>query len=268
MTKKLVTVGVALLLLAGLGLFNMYYGEPRLTQARLDKAREAQRELDESKEAMAAEFKQAAADKIAAGSDAKPAEENSASKETDVNQAEEWPEEAPDVFKVKFDTSKGDVIVEVRKEWAPLGVERFYELVREKYYDGNRFFRVVKGFVVQFGISGDPAVSAKWKDKNIKDDKVTQTNAPGTVTFACAGPNSRTTQIFINLGNNANLDNYQQGFMPFAKVIEGMDVVQSFNAKYADQPTRTQGQIHAMGNEFLDKQFPGLDYVKTATLIK
>ena len=124
------------------------------------------------------------------------------------------------MFKVKFETSTGDFIVEVHREWAPIGAERFYQLVKSGFYDECRFFRVVPGFMVQFGINGDPGVQRQWEN-NITDDPVVKSNTRGFVTFATSGPNSRTTQIFINFGDNESLDG--QGFAPFGEVIEGME---------------------------------------------
>jgi peptidyl-prolyl cis-trans isomerase A (cyclophilin A) len=169
---------------------------------------------------------------------------------------------APDNFKVKFTTSKGPFIVQVHKEWAPKGVQRFYELVQDGYFDGNRFFRIVPNFIVQFGMSGDPAMTKKW-DKNIPDDPVTQTNRTGSVTFATAGPNTRTTQLFINLRSNQMLD--PQGFAPFGTVVEGMNVVESFNKEYGERPD--QDSIRQRGNAYLNTQFPNLDYIKKAEVL-
>jgi peptidyl-prolyl cis-trans isomerase A (cyclophilin A) len=169
---------------------------------------------------------------------------------------------APDNFKVKFTTSKGPVVVEVHKAWAPKGAQRFYELVRAGYFDGNRFFRIVPKFIVQFGMSGDPAMTRKW-DKNITDDPVTQTNRVGSITFATAGPNTRTTQLFINLNSNQMLDG--QGFAPFGMVVEGMPVVESFNKEYGERPD--QDSIRQRGNAYLNEQFPRLDYIKKAEIL-
>ena len=132
-------------------------------------------------------------------------------------------QQAPESYRARFETTKGNFTVEVTRAWGPLGADRFYGLVKGGFYDGVRFFRVLPGFVVQFGISGDPAAARQWRSANIADDPVTQTNAPGAITFATAGPNTRTTQLFINLGNNAGLD--RQGFAPFGRVTEGMEVV-------------------------------------------
>ncbi len=170
----------------------------------------------------------------------------------------------PDTFKVKFETTKGDFVVEVTKAWAPIGATRFYRLVQERFFDGCRFFRVVPGFMVQFGISGDPKVAAAWEHRNIKDDPVRQSNTLGMITYAMAGPNTRTTQLFINYGNNAGLDS--QGFSPFGKVVSGMEVVTAIYSGYGERPD--QGAIQAQGNAYLNAHFPKLDYIKTARIVQ
>ena len=167
---------------------------------------------------------------------------------------------APQSYRVRFETSKGPFVVEVHRDWAPNGADRFYQLVQSNYFDGNRFFRVVPNFMVQFGIHGDPKVAAQWENLTIPDDPVTQSNKRGYITFATRGPNTRTTQLFINFKDNAGLD--QQGFAPFGVVVEGMPVVDKINAEYGEQPN--QGQIHAEGNAYLEKEFPRLDFVRTA----
>jgi peptidyl-prolyl cis-trans isomerase A (cyclophilin A) len=169
----------------------------------------------------------------------------------------------PAVYRVKFETSKGDFTVEVTKAWAPLGAARFYRLVQSKFYDNARFFRTIKGFMVQFGIPADPAVAAVWLNRNIRDDKVTQSNTRGMVTFATAGKDTRTTQVFINFGNNANLDG--DGFAPFGKVVEGMEVVDSLYSGYGESPD--QEKIQKQGNKYLTASFPKLDYIKTARIV-
>jgi len=174
------------------------------------------------------------------------------------------PKKAPDTFKAKFETTCGNFVVEVKREWSPNGADRFYQLVSTGLYDDCKFFRVVPGFVVQFGINGDPKVAAKWQDARIEDDQVKTSNVRGTVTFATSGPNSRTTQIFINFKDNKGLD--PQGFSPFGKVIEGMDVVDKINAQYGGSPD--QGHIQAEGNAYLNANFPKLDGVKKATIVQ
>jgi peptidyl-prolyl cis-trans isomerase A (cyclophilin A) len=169
----------------------------------------------------------------------------------------------PETYRVKFETSCGDFVVEVQRKWAPKGADRFHELVTAGYYDECRFFRVVPGFVVQWGMNGDPAVYAKWKDREFADDPVVESNLTGMVTFATKGPDTRTCQLFINTADNQRLDS--QGFAPFGKVIEGMDVVQKINAEYGQSPN--QVLIQEQGNEYLKSKFPKLDYIKKASVI-
>lgn len=179
-------------------------------------------------------------------------------------------EKAPDVFKAKFDTSKGAFVVEVRREWAPNGADRFYNLVRNGFYDNVRFFRVVSGFMVQFGINGDPKLSAVWRTANIKDDPVKQSNKRGFITFATSGPDSRTTQVFINFADNSALD--RQGFAAFGQIVSGMNVIDAINAEYGEGAPRgrgpDQGRIQSEGNAYLTKDFGRLDFVKKATIEK
>ena len=171
--------------------------------------------------------------------------------------------EAPKIFKVKFETSKGDFVVEVHRDWAPRGADRFHELVQSSFFDEVRFFRVISGFMAQFGISGDPAIGARWRLATIPDDPVLQHNTRGTVTFATAGPNTRTTQLFINFGNNTNLDG--MGFAPVGRVVEGMDVVDRINPAYGETPV--QSLIEARGNAYLRSAFPRLDSIARATIV-
>lgn len=179
-------------------------------------------------------------------------------------------EKAPDVFNVNFDTSKGTVIVEIHRAWAPNGVDHFYTLVKSGFYDGTRFFRVLRDFVAQFGINGDPKTNALWATATIPDDPVKQSNVRGTLTYAASGmPNSRSTQLFFNLRTNANLDN--SGFAPIGQITQGMDVVDSFYNSYGEMtPAGGQGpdpaQIGTQGNEYLQAHFPRLDFVKKATI--
>jgi peptidyl-prolyl cis-trans isomerase A (cyclophilin A) len=175
---------------------------------------------------------------------------------------------APAVYQAKFDTSKGPFVVEVHRDWAPRGADRFYNLVKNGFYDNARFFRVIEGFMVQFGINGDPSVAAAWRDADIKDDPVKQSNGRGTITFATAGPNTRTTQVFINFGDNAGLDG--QGFSPFGKVVSGMEVVDQLYGGYGEGAPNgngpDQGRIQSQGNAYLEQDFPKLDFIKSATI--
>jgi peptidyl-prolyl cis-trans isomerase A (cyclophilin A) len=173
-------------------------------------------------------------------------------------------EQAPASYKAKFDTSKGPFVVEVHRDWAPKGADRFYNLVKNGFFDDTRFFRVVPDFMVQFGINGDPNIQKNWQNANITDDPVKQSNKRGYVTFATRGPNTRTTQMFINFKDNAGLD--RQGFAPFGEVVTGMDIVDKITSQYGEKPN--QGSIQAEGNAYLNKEFPKLDYIKKATIEK
>lgn len=171
-------------------------------------------------------------------------------------------------YKVKFETSQGDFVVQVHRDWAPLGAERFHELVSEGFYDDCKFFRVVQKpepFMVQFGINGDPKVMDTWRDKKIKDDPVKKSNKKGYITFATSGKDSRTTQVFINYTVNNRLDS--MGFAPFGEVIEGMDVVEKLYPEYGEAPSKQQGRIQTEGNKFLEAAYPKLDSIKKATLV-
>jgi peptidyl-prolyl cis-trans isomerase A (cyclophilin A) len=177
-------------------------------------------------------------------------------------------EKAPAVYKAKFDTSKGTFIIEVHRDWAPNGADRFYNLVKNGFYNDARFFRVINGFMVQFGISGNPDLSALWREATIPDDPVKQSNTRGMVSFATAGPNTRTTQVFINFGDNSALDG--QGFAPFGQVASGMNVVDSIYGGYGEGAPRgrgpDQGRIQTEGNAYLVEAYPKLDYIKKATI--
>jgi len=179
-------------------------------------------------------------------------------------------EKAPETFKVKVETSKGPFVITVHRAWAPLGADRFYNLVRAGFYDDVRFFRVLDNFMAQVGMNGNPEVQAAWDRARISDDPVKESNKRGYVTFATAGPNTRTTQIFINFKDNAALD--KQGFAPFGEVTSGMDVVDSLYNGYGEGAPRgrgpDQGQIRAEGHAYLSKSFSKLDYIKKATIEK
>jgi peptidyl-prolyl cis-trans isomerase A (cyclophilin A) len=193
---------------------------------------------------------------------------SSNSTKTESTPIESKPTPAPDVFNVDLDTSKGHVVIEVHRAWAPIGADHFYTLVKTGFFDGGRFFRIVRNFVVQFGINGDPKINAVWSTANLPDDPVKETNAKGTLTYAKHGANTRSTQLFINLKNNAALD--KDGFAPLGKVITGMEVVEKFYDSYGDMPPRGMGpdpsQIQVQGNAYLETHFPRLDYVKKATI--
>ena len=178
-------------------------------------------------------------------------------------------EQAPATFKANFDTSKGAFTIDVHRDWAPNGADRFYNLVKNGFYDDVRFFRVIEGFMAQFGIHGTPAIMSAWRSAQIKDDPVKQSNKRGYVVFATAGPNTRTTQLFINFGDNSgSLD--RQGFAPFG-TVSSMDVVDKIYNGYGEGAPRgrgpDQGRLQSEGNAYLMKEFPKLDFIKTATIV-
>ena len=180
-------------------------------------------------------------------------------------------ETAPAVYQAKFETTAGSFVIEVHRDWAPLGADRFYNLVKNGYYDNCRFFRVIAGFMAQFGINGDPAVSAAWRSARIGVDPVKESNKRGSITYAMgSSPDTRTTQVFINFGDNVRLDG--MGFAPFGKVASGMDVVDKLYAEYGDGPPSgmgpDQGRAQMEGNAYLAKEFPKMDYIKKATIGK
>jgi peptidyl-prolyl cis-trans isomerase A (cyclophilin A) len=179
-------------------------------------------------------------------------------------------EQSPPLYKARFDTSKGAFVVEVHRDWAPNGADRFYNLVKNGFYDDTRFFRVISGFMVQFGINGDPRLAAPWRSATINDDSVKQSNKRGSITFATSGPDSRTSQVFINFADNSALD--RQGFSPFGQVTSGMSVVDALYNGYGEGAPSgrgpEQGRIQREGNAYLKKDFPSLDYVKKATIEK
>lgn len=175
----------------------------------------------------------------------------------------------PAEYKVRMQTTKGDVVILVHRDWSPLGADHFYELTKLRFYDGARFFRALPGFIVQWGINGDPDVNKKWSNIQIRDDPPKVSNKTGTVTFAMAGPNSRTTQVFVNLADNgASLD--PQGFTPFGEVIQGMDKMASVYMEYGEGAPNgagpNQAAIADIGNAYLEEHFPKLDYIKTARI--
>ena len=179
-------------------------------------------------------------------------------------------EHAPDVFRVKFETSKGDFVLQVTKQWAPFGTDRFFELVQSNFFTEARFFRAIRGFMVQFGISPDPKASALWRVANIPDDPVKQSNLKGRISYAMSGPGTRTTQLFINLVDNVRLD--QRGFAPFGEVVSGMEVVERLYTAYGDGPPRGNGPvqdlIQTQGNAYLEREFPRLDFIKRASILQ
>lgn len=175
-------------------------------------------------------------------------------------------EKAPETFRAKFETTKGDIVFECTRDWAPNGVDRFYNLVKVGFFDDVAFFRVVKSFVAQWGIHGDPKVSAVWSDANLPPDPVKQSNKRGMLTYAMAGrPDTRSTQLFVNFKDNTNLD--AMGFAPICKVAEGMEIADKLYGTYAEAITDKQGLIQSQGNDYLRSKWPELDYIKTAVIV-
>ncbi len=179
------------------------------------------------------------------------------------------PEKAPDVFRVRLETTKGAIVAEISKQWAPRGAEHFYTLVRARYYDGAPFYRVVRNFVAQFGISFDTAAAQLWSQLRIPDDPVKQKNKKGTLCFAAQGPASRTTQVFINLKDNLELD--QSGFAPIGRIVEGMEVAERLYSSYGEIPPRGNGpdpkRIERESKAYLERSFPRLDYINRAVIL-
>lgn len=223
-------------------------------------------ELDEEPEALSTEETEMVDESKEVAEPVEPVEAVEAiSPLLDPDQANE---QAPDQYRVRLKTTKGDIVLSLTRSWAPRGVDRFYNLVRIGYFEELAFFRVIEGFMVQFGINGDRKVNDAWATAQIKDDPVKESNVRGFLTFATAGPNTRTTQLFINFRNNASLD--QQGFAPIGEVVEGMDVVDSIYSGYGEGGPRGSGpnqdRIKAQGNPYLKKGFPELDYIQSASI--
>lgn len=269
--NKIVFIPIVLVLgIVSIGFYSWFFAQPRLTRVQMAQAEEALKKLEQAKE-ISKENEETG--KMENENTKKNTSVVEKKEETNPNTTpsaqeiplEQMPEKAPDVFKVRFECSNGNFTIECHKDWAPIGVEHFYELLKVKFYDSARFFRVVPGFVVQFGLAGDPQLNMKYGEKTIKDDPVKQSNLKGTVTYAKSSlPNSRSTQLFINLADNVRLDS--MGFAPFARVIEGMEVVESINPKHGEAPD--QRMIRMQGNTYLNSMFPDLDYIKRAYFVK
>ena len=180
-------------------------------------------------------------------------------------------EQAPPTFKAKFETSAGDFVIEVHRDWAPKGADRFYNMVKSGYFTDVRFFRVISGFMAQFGLNGDPAVNRAWQGANLADDPPKESNRKGTITYANAGRGTRSTQLFINLVDNTRLDDPRMAFTPFGRVISGMDAVEKIYSGYGEGAPSgggpDQGRVRNEGNAYLTKEFPKLDYIKKASIV-
>ncbi|HOV34282.1 MAG TPA: peptidylprolyl isomerase [Candidatus Hydrogenedens sp.] len=268
-SNKFFLVPIVIVLgIAIIGVYSWYFAQPRLTRGQMEKANEALEKIEQAKELAKQEQKTQESNMTEKKqNETKPETTSSDVQATSSKEIplEQMPEKAPDTFKVRFECSNGNFTIECYKEWAPIGVEHFYELLKAKFYDGACFFRVVPGFVVQFGIAADPQLTARYGEKTIKDDPVVKSNKKGTITYAKTSlPNSRSTQLFINLGDNTRLDT--MGFAPFAQIIEGMEVVERINPKYGESPD--QMMIRMQGNAYLKQMFPDLDYIKRTYFVK
>jgi homoserine O-acetyltransferase len=182
-----------------------------------------------------------------------------------------WNHKAPDVFRVKFETTAGNFVVETHRDWSPNGADRFYELVRSKYFDDSRFFRVVPGHWVQFGIAGDPKIAQEWRHRTIPDDTLKHHNTPGYIAFSNTGSGTRSTQLYINLGDNSARNDSEPAFAPFGKVVEGMDVVEKIYGGYGEgsgsgMRAGHQDKLFEGGNAYLDREFPKLDKLLRASI--
>ena len=231
----------------------------RRTPAQIEAAEKRQAEIEEAK-ALEQQYAQNAADAEAADPDAPKTQLGDDTPLPDVPEVEM----TANTKRYLFETTKGIWILDVYPDWAPIGAEQFDKAVNAGVYNGAGIFRVIPGFVIQFGIPGDPELAMEWNERNIEDEPVKAANEPGTITFAKSNaPNSRTTQLFINLGNNRRLD--QMGFSPFGKIVHGMDVVQAINAEYGERPR--QDLVQTQGSAYLTSMFPRLDFVQRVTLI-
>ena len=274
-------LAIPVVAVAAIALVGLYAIQPdRLTPERAQKALAAEKQLANINQA-AKKLKTDNANKSA--TEEKQSDQDQSQVAENTNQekptvTDTKPGEIPDTFKVKFECSNGTFVAEFHKDWSKAGAERVYTLVKDGFFNGARFFRVIKGFMAQFGLAADPSVTAKWKDKGLPEEPVKQSNTRGMISFAMAGGapqprmtnKTRTTQLFINFGDNSNLDN--MGFAPVGKVVEGMDVVDKIYSGYGEGAPRGAGPNQAMvtkyGNSYLEKNFPKLDYIKTATIEK
>lgn len=279
-----IAIAAVLTVVVGLGaIVGVYqFRESRMTPTDLDALRQAERKLAEAEDASAAldvveTEETTSAGESANAEDAAPEAIEMAQAEDATPPAREWKQiDTPDYdaqtsFHVKFACSMGDFVVEFQPNWAPNGVKRIHELVDMKFFDDCRFFRVIDGFMAQFGIHGDPATAAKWGNMNIPDDPAKESNQPGYVTFAMGGPNTRSTQLFLNFRDNSQLDN--RGFPPVGKIVDGMDALDKIYRGYGGGPSEggqgpRQDLIQSGGNQYLNEFFPKLDYVKKARFVE
>lgn len=280
MKRNLITLIGVVAIIAGIVGVRTAFEQTIQTETEAQKAAEAAKHLEEAEkitdEAVAEEIAEKEAETPsnvaeAATTDAAPAAEGTpateaAPKPTTADGYEDiaWLETAPETYSVKFDTTAGVFVIECNAKWSEQGSQRFYELCKMGFFDNSGFFRVIHGFMVQFGLAADPKMTAQFANKNLRDEPVRKSNQKGLISFATSGPNTRTTQVFINYGDNANLD--QMGFTPFGEVIVGMENVEKITDQYGEQPD--QGAIKQQGSEYLKQNFPNLDFINKVTLVQ
>jgi len=269
--RNLVTLLGVIIVIAGIVGVRTAFQQTIKTEAELAEAAETEKKLAEAAELSKAEAaKEAMAKAGEEKAAATPALDAAASEPTPQPTTLEgyemipWAETAPEVFRVKFDTTAGPFVVECSTKWSEEGSKRFFELCKTGFFNNSGFFRVVPGFVVQFGLAADPKMTAQYTNKNLRDEPVRKSNQKGKITFATGGPNTRTTQLFINYGDNANLDS--MGFTPFGEVVYGMENVEKINPEYGEQPD--QSMIKQEGTAYLKRDFPNLDYITTVSQVK
>ena len=268
MKRNLVTLFGVVIIIVGIVGVRTAFQQTIKTEAELAEAAETEKKLAQAAELSKAE----AAKQSAAQGDAQTTPEIDAAVPEPTPQPTTlegyevipWAETAPEVFRVKFDTTKGPFVVESNAQWSEEGSKRFFELCKTGFFNNSGFFRVVPGFVVQFGLAADPKMTAQYTNKNLRDEPVRKSNQKGKITFATGGPNTRTTQLFINYGDNANLDS--MGFTPFGEVVYGMENVEKINAEYGEQPD--QSMIKQGGTAYLKRDFPNLDFITTVSQVK
>jgi peptidyl-prolyl cis-trans isomerase A (cyclophilin A) len=282
--RNLITLIGVVAIIAGIVGVRTAFEQTIQTEDEAQKALEAEQSLEEaekiSREAAAKEeaaLESEAPSNVvsAATTDATPTTEGattatpaaaSAPQPTSIEGFEEiaWVETAPETYRVKFDTTAGSFIIECNGKWSEQGSKRFYELCKMGFFDNSGFFRVIHGFMVQFGLAADPKMTAQFANKNLRDEPVRKSNQKGLISFATSGPNTRTTQVFINYGDNANLD--EMGFTPFGEVIVGMENVEKITDEYGEKPS--QGSIKQQGTDYLKQNFPNLDFINKVTLVQ
>jgi len=268
--RNLVTLIGVVAIIAGIVGVRAAFEQTIQTEEEAKKAAEAEQNLAEAEKLSeeAVEDETAAADSNvveAATTDESPGESAPAPTSLEAFEEIAWVETAPETFYVKFDTTAGSFVIRSHQKWAPIGHERFYELCKTGFFNDSGFYRVIHGFMVQFGLAADPKLTAQFKQKSLRDEPVRKSNQRGKVTFAKSGlPNSRTTQIFINYGDNSRLD--ADGFTPFAEVVVGMENVDKISDEYGERPQ--QGMISDEGTPYLKAKFPNLDFINKVTLVQ